>query len=131
MTPTRDPNHRPQLTLLGRGVATYEIKMFYQPTDESFPCLVSNPRFTLRVFWDDDAKTYRAKPIDIGEMNRSAKWLYEGVQTMNTLHSFLKGHQAASDAVSSPSEPAGGSVLSKIAEFSGTFVGAAGKMYFG
>ena len=40
----------PEIEFVGEGIVTYEIQLIYQPTPESFPCLVSNPRFRLRVF---------------------------------------------------------------------------------
>ena len=125
------PEPRPIIDFAGEGIATYEIKMIYQPQNDSFPCLVSNPRFRLRVFWDDNARTYLATPIDSGEMNQSTDWLLEGVRTMNALHSYSTGYPTDYErVVSSPLEPAGSSFLNKIAEMAGTLVGAVGKVFY-
>ena len=128
----------PAIEFAGEGLATYEIKMIYQPSPNSFPCLVSNPRFRLTVYWNNKAKEYFATPVDCGEMNRSGEWLSEGVRTMNALHAFSLGGDCPTESVptkvdesgiTSLSQPADG-WLNKIAAAGGTFVGSLGKAYF-
>lgn len=65
----------PTIHFVGEGIATYEMKFIYQPTETSFPCLVSNPRFRIRVFWDSEAEDYESVPVDSGEFTQSEKWL--------------------------------------------------------
>ena len=129
--PKAGPEPPPIVDFVGQGVATYTIKMIYQPNQESFPCLVSNPRFRFRVSWDDNSEAYLATPIDSGEMNQSADWLDEGVRTMNALHDYWQSQATGSDGVASPSDHSSAPLPNKIAEVVGSFVGAAGRVYFG
>ena len=129
------PDRLPDIEFVGEGVATQEVNVIYQPTQESFPCLVSSSRFRLRVFWDDDSKEYLATPVDAGEMTRSSRWLYDGVQTMNALHSYWASQRIGSDETSPPSvnakEHTRGSPIDRIAELVGTIIGAAGRTFLG
>ena len=127
--PGAGPEPPPIVDFVGQGIATYEIKMIYQPTRESFPCLVSNPRFRFRVFWDDKTGTYLATPIDSGEMNQSTEWLYEGIRTMNAMHDHWQSQ--ATGEINSPSDHPNAPLRNRIAEVLGSFVGAVGKVYFG
>ena len=128
------PDRLPEIEFVGEGVATQEINVIYQPTEESFPCLVSSSRFGLRVFWDEENKDYLATPIHTGEMNRSSQWLYDGIQTMNALHRHWKSQTIDSEDTNSPSNRDKGhtsnSPIDRIAEIVGTFLGAAGRAYF-
>lgn len=80
----------PEIKFVGEGVATYEIKMLYQPQPDYFPCLVSNPRFVMRVFWSEENEDFVATPFRSGDMNRSQRWLEEGVRVMNALHRYYE-----------------------------------------
>ena len=129
--PATTPVPLPEIEFVGEGIATYEMQLIYQPTPESFPCLISNPRFRLRVFWNDEIECYLAAPVDVREMNRSSQWLYEGVQTMNALHAYAQGHKVESDERMSDSDQVSGLLQNRIGEFIGTILGAAGRTYFG
>ena len=128
------PDRLPDIEFVGEGIATEEINVIYQPTQESFPCVVSSSRFGLRVFWDDDRKEYLATPIHAGEMNRSSRWLYDGIQTMNALHRYWESQRIGSDDTSSPldhgKELPSSSPIDRVAEIVGTILGAAGRTYF-
>ena len=128
------PDRLPDIEFVGEGIATQEINVIYQPTQESFPCLVSSSRFGLRVFWDDDSKEYLATPVHAGEMNRSSQWLYDGIQTMNALHRYWESRRIGSDDASSPSDHdkghTSGSPIDRMAEIVGTILGAAGRTFF-
>lgn len=126
-----DSDYRaPEIEFIGEGVATYEIKMIYQPTPESFPCLISNPRYRYQVFWNSAEQEYQARPIDGGEYNRSMQWLHEGVLTMNALHDFSQSEQMSLGKPRPPSDSKRGSLSQSVAEIAGTFVGAASRAYF-
>ena len=128
-----DPNEGteppPIIDVVGEGVATYEIKIIYQPLADDFPCLVSNPRFRLQVFWDDDAEQYLARPIDHEEMNKSLEWLRKGVSTMNALHDHFRGHVSGAVGHSTGRSPTKGDP-NRIAEIFGSLLGAAGRVFF-
>ena len=121
----------PTIEFVGEGVATYDIKLIYQPAEDDFPCLVSYPRFSLHVFWDEDVGDYVSKPVDIPEMNRSSRWLYDGVRTMNALREYSLGHVANAEIPKPPitSESADNSRPSRIGEFIGAVLGTAGRVY--
>ena len=125
-----DPEPPPRIDFVGEGIATYEVKIIYQPTHESFPCLVSNPRFRLKVWRADDANTYLATPVDAAEMNRSSQWLNEGVRTMNALHRYWQGSNVEVVDGDSVSPQADAPLPNRIAEVFGTFVGAVGRVFF-
>ena len=137
-SPQEESEPIPMIEFVGEGLATYEIKMIYQPSPNSFPCLVSNPRFTLRVFWDEEVEEYLATPAHSGDMNRSSQWLVEGVQTMNALHEFWRDTQEMKESPDVDLDDLGttGSTesddgwLNKVAAIAGTFAGAFGRVYF-
>ena len=138
VTPQDKSEAAPSIKFVGEGLTTYQIKMIYQPSPNSFPCLISNPRFTLQVFWDDDAKEFLATPAHVAEMNRSSEWLVEGVRTMNALHQFWNGTQetketsdaGSNDLDTSERTQANVSWSDRIAAMAGTFAGAFGRVYF-
>ncbi len=119
----------PEIEFVGEGISTYAIKMMFQPTPKEFPCLVSNPRFSLNVFWDNESKHYLATPVDIREMNQSSQWLYEGVQTMNALYAHWKGRSFDSNKRNSDLDQPSSLSQSRIAEFIGTVLGTAGRYF--
>lgn len=130
----------PVIDFVGEGVAKYEIKIIYQPTLLSFPCLISNPIFNFNVFWSEEEKTYLATLVDVDEFNTSVEWLMEARRTMNALYDlYLDGAEdddldANGPDYGEPSDPAppgqsSGSWHIKIAEALGAFVGAAGKSF--
>ena len=121
----------PEIEFVGEGIATYEIQLIYQPTPLSFPCLVSNPRYRLRVFWNNEINGYLATPVDVREMNRSSQWLYDGVQTMNALHAYWQGREPVPDERMANSDQVSSSLQNRIGEFVGSVLGAAGRVYFG
>ena len=127
--PVASSDQTPEIEFVGEGIATYEIKMMFQPTPKKFPCLVGNARFTLNVFWDNENKHYLATPVDIREMNQSSQWLYEGVQTMNALYTYWKGCNFASNERNSDLEQSSSLSQSRIAEFIGTILGTAGRYF--
>ncbi len=128
--PATGPEPAPSIAFVGEGIATYEIKMIYQPTPDSFPCLISNPRYRLRVFWDNDTETYLARPSDYGEINRSQEWLSEGIRTMNAMYDISQGRQIDPDTLDTPSDEGSDSWLNKLATASGNLLGAAARIFF-
>ena len=130
--PDKGKEPPPAMKFVGEGIATYDIKFIYQPTEESFPCLVSNPRFRYRVFWSDEHGEYVATPVDSGEMNQSSRWLHEAVRTMNALHDFWRGGGKDSNDHDPPLSPVDGpdsSLVITSAEIMGTLAAAAAKVW--
>lgn len=116
----------PIIEFAGAGVATLQFQLIFQPTEDSFPCLVSNPRFALRVFWDEESTSFLAVPVNAGACNRSMRWIVEGVTALNALHDFWRGQDDSVRHPESTVPEKSGELANKLAEVLGTFVGAVG-----